>query len=269
MLMTVDEAGEVRVFQMDKLTERPFVYNNDNVSTWGIAISNSSSYVAVSANSRTITLLKYDTTDFTQFENKSIAGHHHNIPCIDFSNCGRFLASISIDLTARVWEVSTGKMRSKVSLGSQWGWSVKWIDLNSVKSIWAYPEGWQRLKHQIIQYFPIPEDEEEEEEEQEEEEDNNNVANVNEQVVEETAEVDVPLSKDLLLCGTFHHLYLYNSSFQLLASLHNAVPSSQVPLPVIMGHMERLSLIEYIPELSLVVVGSQGNPMISLIKIIR
>lgn len=263
MLLVVDDAGEVRVFLLNKLTERPFVYNNDNVSTWGISISSSSPYVAVSANSHQITLLKYNPSAFTQYENTSVTGHNHNIPCIDFSSCGQFLASISIDSTARVWEVATGKMRTKVSLGFQeWGWGIKWVDATSVKSIWAYPEGWKRLKQQILRYFPIPEDDEEEEEQEEEHEEEQAPNN-------EQQDPEIALPTELLLCSTFHHLYLYSSSFQLLATLHNAIPPPQTALPAVMVHMERLSLLEYIPELSLVVIGSQGNAAVSLIKIIR
>jgi WD40 repeat protein len=39
---------------------------------------------------------------------------------LDFSPCGNFIASISIDQTARVWEVATGKQCATVNLGSEW-----------------------------------------------------------------------------------------------------------------------------------------------------
>jgi WD40 repeat protein len=130
--MAVDDAGEIRIFLSDKLSS-PFVFNN-NVSTWGISTSNESPYIAVSANSHEITLLKYDLANFGQFEAVMLTGHGNNIPCIDFSNCGNFLGSVSIDSTVKIWQVSSGKMVRSALLGGveNWGWSVKWIGKKSV-----------------------------------------------------------------------------------------------------------------------------------------
>lgn len=39
-----------------------------------------------------------------------LVGHEHNIPNIDFSETGQYLASASIDQTCRVWDITTRKV---------------------------------------------------------------------------------------------------------------------------------------------------------------
>eukprot|EP01116_Phalansterium_solitarium_P017678 TRINITY_DN4414_c0_g1_i1.p1 TRINITY_DN4414_c0_g1~~TRINITY_DN4414_c0_g1_i1.p1 ORF type:complete len:259 (-),score=30.37 TRINITY_DN4414_c0_g1_i1:53-829(-) len=73
----------------------------------------------------------------------------------------------------------------------------------------------------------------------------------------------------LVLCATFHHLFLFDSKLQPLAALFHAVRPSGIPLPAFMVHMERLSLIEYIPELSVVLVGSQGLCSVAVVRVVR
>lgn len=50
----------------------------------------------------------------------------HNVPCIDVSPCGNFLACTSIDSTLRISNISTRTDLGKYSL-EQWGWSTTWI----------------------------------------------------------------------------------------------------------------------------------------------
>lgn len=39
-----------------------------------------------------------------------LIGHDHNIPNIDFSETGQYIASVSIDQTCRVWDITTRKV---------------------------------------------------------------------------------------------------------------------------------------------------------------
>lgn len=41
-----------------------------------------------------------------------LEGHEHNIPFIDFNETGQYIASVSIDATARVWDICSKQMVS-------------------------------------------------------------------------------------------------------------------------------------------------------------
>lgn len=48
----------------------------------------------------------------------SLSGHSNNIPYIDISPDGRYLVSVSIDETSRVWDISTGACIRRFDIGS-------------------------------------------------------------------------------------------------------------------------------------------------------
>ncbi|KAJ2778592.1 hypothetical protein H4R18_004506 [Coemansia javaensis] len=77
-------------------------------STWGCAISPASGAVATSANSRLIRVCS-GGTPAPHRETMFLRGHGHNIPCVQFSPCGTYLASASIDQTVRVWALPGGR----------------------------------------------------------------------------------------------------------------------------------------------------------------
>jgi WD40 repeat protein len=71
-------------------------------------------------------------------EKVELVGHEHNIPCVDFSPCGRYLASASIDTTCKVWDIAKNKIITEKKgttdprhmdprTADAWGWSVKFI----------------------------------------------------------------------------------------------------------------------------------------------
>lgn len=70
-----------------------------------------------------------------------LSGHEHNIPCIDFNETGRYLASASIDQTCRVWDLKTRQVISQRNHARQnptidqdsWCWSVKFIKPGNFK----------------------------------------------------------------------------------------------------------------------------------------
>src|SRR6185312_10080337 len=102
MVIIVDDAGEVRLLDCGSATAlaKPVCLSND-VSTWGIAACASRPLVAVSANSRKITV--WDQQGQIRGHSRLVlSGHRHNIPCIDIDPSGQFLCSVSIDTTLKV-----------------------------------------------------------------------------------------------------------------------------------------------------------------------
>lgn len=194
---------------------------------------------------------------------------------LDFSPCGKYVASISIDSTAKVWECSSGKIIHSVKVWDEWGWSVRWIPRDSIRTVnenCLKPfEG--QLSQEMNEVMEESEGEEETNDEDSEEfldeqfeEEEMTKEEVKEYVELESRECD---SEDLILCGTFHHLFLFSSTLQPFARLPYLVTDHHVPLPPVMQHMRRLSLLEYIPELSLAIVGSQGMAVVVLVRIMR
>lgn len=69
-------------------------------------------------------------------QSRVLKGHVHNIPCVDFSPCGRYLVSCSIDGTCRIWNVDSGDIVSDHAIDSlKWNWVSLFIDKNDVKQI--------------------------------------------------------------------------------------------------------------------------------------
>ena len=50
---------------------------------------------------------------------KVISGHGHNIPCVSVSPDDRFILSVSIDGTGKIWDIDTGKELASAAL-NQW-----------------------------------------------------------------------------------------------------------------------------------------------------
>jgi len=317
ILISVDDVGEVRVFFVDNLDQKPVNFNNNAVSTWGCAVNTQAPMIAVSANSWSISIWNLANSSQEEYQKTTCEGHNHNIPCIDFSPCGNFIASVSIDCQIKIWEVETGTCIATKRLGTEWGWGCKWIQSDTIKNLAPPMDMYREVKEKLGQYFPtteLNEDDEDEfegEEETFDDEDDDELAAdfspvheddeepplenaeiknhksskeevQNEQEVSEERtlidEIGQPTMKKLkknskpdafILCSTFHHLILLDSSMKVLATLANGIPSPIIPVPAFMQHMARISLLEYIPELSLAVAGSQGCSSVLLVKILR
>jgi WD40 repeat protein len=116
------------VWFVQDLQRSPLILNND-ASTWGIATFGQRHLLAVSANSHDITVwsLCYRTTrepdrlqtevtatepigGSSQDDKILLKGHEHNVPSIDFSLCGRYLASASLDGSCRIWAVQSARV---------------------------------------------------------------------------------------------------------------------------------------------------------------
>ncbi len=125
-------AGQVRMFYLKDLEREPFKYSNilnstnDN-STWSVdGASTKPPRVAVGSNTHKVTV--YDLSSGIK---STINAHQHNVPCVSFSPCGKFLASTSIDKRLKVWEEvktasgSTGYNLARFTIpSSDWGWAV-------------------------------------------------------------------------------------------------------------------------------------------------
>jgi len=128
VLITVDEGGYVRLIFVNDLDREFLRFYNAGISTWGIAMCPSKPLFAVSSNDFKINIWNLENEN-PHATRRQLLDHKHNIPCIDFSPCGKFLVSVSIDKYVRVWDVETHTMLSSVIL-SQWGWGCRWVDLS-------------------------------------------------------------------------------------------------------------------------------------------
>jgi len=100
--------------------------HNDDNSTWSV---DGSSYnpprVAVGSNTHHVSVYNLQTG-----AKQTIRAHQHNVPCVSFSPCGRFIATTSIDRTVKVWEERqlNGKESYKLARvampSADWGWAI-------------------------------------------------------------------------------------------------------------------------------------------------
>ncbi len=77
--------------------------------------------LAVSSNAHEITICTLQSLDMGIVQVTRLHGHSHNVPTVDFSHCGRFIVSGSIDGSCRVWDVETGE-----SIASHSFVNLKW-----------------------------------------------------------------------------------------------------------------------------------------------
>ena len=107
VLLAVTNERGVRIFYTDELHESPIKMTNDE-ATWGLAAASNRPLAVVSANSFNITVYNLDSTSIER-DKRVISGHQHNVPCISVSPDGKFIVSISIDQTIRIWHIDSGK----------------------------------------------------------------------------------------------------------------------------------------------------------------
>ena len=74
-------------------------HTNDN-STWSLSGSKvNPPRVVVGSNAHTVTVMNLQNST-----KSCINAHKHNVPCVSFSPCGKFIASTSIDKSVKIWE---------------------------------------------------------------------------------------------------------------------------------------------------------------------
>ncbi|KNC97936.1 uncharacterized protein SPPG_06924 [Spizellomyces punctatus DAOM BR117] len=148
VLVAVDDNHLVHVWFTADLDRHPIVLQHRD-SAWGIAIHGPSYLLAVSANSHTIMVWNLrssyqshgnfvsdrDGDPLGGVEKRELVGHEHNVPAIDFSSCGRYLLSCSIDCTLRIWNIKTGETLYSREVDGQWGWVARFIQPSLFKHI--------------------------------------------------------------------------------------------------------------------------------------
>ncbi|EFA79094.1 gamma tubulin [Heterostelium album PN500] len=343
ILVTVDDEGYIRVIFVDDLTRLPLRFFNGS-STWGITICQSKPMIAVSSNNFKITVWDLSLGEEAHYYRKTLQGHRHNIPCVDFSSCGNYLVSISIDKLVRIWDVNSQQTITMLKL-SQWGWGCRWIELDSLDTDTRYAvseedqlafhrDNWrgitreqeqqevQEAAAEVQPQVPLPpmndaqQEEVEEveqpiEQEQPQEETNVNLGDESQVEDEEEAEgeegndmdyddIDIQYilekNKKLmeevlaqnqqvrfnlinslvdsnksqrppshLVFSCFHNLYFSSSSLEEAITITNPSPTL---FPIAQSQIERVSMLEVIPELSICIAASQGPArQIALFKI--
>ena len=75
------------------------------------------------------------------------------------------------------------------------------------------------------------------------------------------------ISDKLILYASTHNIHLLDPHLNCLASLHHVIPEN-VPLSPVLSQFDRLSFVQYIPEVSLVIVASQSGH-VSLLRLVR
>ncbi|KAL1916856.1 uncharacterized protein VTP21DRAFT_5560 [Calcarisporiella thermophila] len=150
VLVSVHENGNARVWFTSAFERAPLLFTVDD-SAWSAATHGHRRLLAISANSHNITLFRLQHNSSpsehpllaTGAERVVLRGHTHNIPNIDFSPCGRYLVSCSIDGTCRVWDVETAHTIAcqdfaqigRLVRDQQWGWSALFIEKSAVKHV--------------------------------------------------------------------------------------------------------------------------------------
>ncbi|KAG1227714.1 hypothetical protein G6F35_002520 [Rhizopus arrhizus] len=155
VLVSVSESGEICIWETEDLDKPPMILRNEH-ETWGIAIHGEQGLLAVSSNNWKIKVFniaeltkndpRFGTRKSPNVLNDTaeieLEGHEHNIPFIDFNETGQYIASVSIDATARVWDICSKQMVSCHRVPAHrnqdqdtWCWSVKFIKPGNFKRI--------------------------------------------------------------------------------------------------------------------------------------
>ncbi|PRP89088.1 hypothetical protein PROFUN_01808 [Planoprotostelium fungivorum] len=285
ILLAVNENATVKVFFLNDLDGRSLTYSNryegiEDNSTWGIAFNESRGgvpIIACSSNSHRITC--WDLQNMSQERySTALIGHHHNVPSVSFSPCGRYIASCSVDCNIRTWCIEDSSCISTAQIpAGEWGWGCKWIDEDSVYRLdvtdatWTTMGGYLQpvtsLDSSSNSFFGSFDDEVEEEEEEEEME---SESEEEEAEYERLSDHSQPneMKRDqrgLIVCTSFRNVILYDAvHLRRLCVAPRVLPG----FPII-PQMDRISLLEYIPQLSLLVLASQARQHITLLRIIR
>lgn len=136
-LVAVGEFGCILVWNLRGLDGEPVLMeSSDFASTWGIAMSPKNFLLATSSNSHAVTIFHFPSRRIifsleqqkgSEKESEVIQIHKHNIPSLDFSPCGKFLASCSIDGQVVLWSLASGEITRIKSSSIEWGWLVRFV----------------------------------------------------------------------------------------------------------------------------------------------
>eukprot|EP00698_Gefionella_okellyi_P002634 TRINITY_DN1247_c0_g1_i14.p1 TRINITY_DN1247_c0_g1~~TRINITY_DN1247_c0_g1_i14.p1 ORF type:complete len:414 (+),score=72.22 TRINITY_DN1247_c0_g1_i14:1747-2988(+) len=254
VIIIVDDAGGVYCVNFDgHLLMRCHMAE----SAWSMSFSTaqiSSGMMAVGCNAHTVSV--FNVRDGVCLRTLQ---HHHNVPCAAFNSSGGTLASCSIDGTVRLWDVSTGRCTQVHHGWGEWCWSVTW--LSDAFGITADAD----------------DDADDDADETDEADGNDEIdaddADESESTVFQQCalaandDVWLPRASQLLLVGTTSHLVLLDQNLCERARVVCAVPPV-CALPAIYSGFARLSLVQWLPEHSVVFVASQGGMQVCAFQVV-
>jgi WD40 repeat protein len=293
-LIIVGESGLVALLQPSRNSQNGYkldYLNRDTESTWSAAFSTQLSVLVTGSNSHKATCTPLDE-NISHFK---LEGHGHNIPCVDVSSTGEFVVTGSIDATIRVWHIPSQKYvtswnqkwEGRTGKG-EWIWGVRFMPKryikivdNNTQRVFEEHERSEVLAnvdtdHMSVEQLFENEDDDDEYEDIEDDEEEEETSEEAESAVDSTPQptvealptgIDAP-GDEMIIVASKHHLYLLDAQMNLLDKLY--VNPVRIPhnIRAWFRHISRLSLIEVIPELSLLLVASQSDCKVMLIRII-
>jgi hypothetical protein len=288
VLIAVGENGQVKLILPQQDKQNPFrtlTLNKDLESTWSVSFSTQLNTVIIGSNGRFLTCIPL----VADLAHNKLEGHTHNIPCVDISSNGEFAVSGSIDTTIRVWHLPTQKCICSWHQGreGEWVWGVRWFPKRFVKVVKDDEKilttdslrsnrvvlGNRDSDHMSVdRIFDEEEEADQEIQIQESETEEENVEDHSSEHAstkeKQKPEIRVP-NDELIIVASKHHLYLLDSNMQELDRKYVNPARIAHLIPVFFRHISRLSLIEVIPELSLLLVASQSDCKLIMIRIVR
>ncbi|KAJ3344775.1 hypothetical protein HDU91_000114 [Kappamyces sp. JEL0680] len=280
MLMSVNDVGEVFLFDTNDVSRSPLYLDNYGESTWGCDMHRSG-LVAVSDNSHAIKVFDLHTGASP----KILKGHRHNIPSVSFTSDGSHLLSASIDGSAIIWEVATGQSTGYLGQYTrEWLWRGLIIDTRDIQPVTEQEWGatpspvvdWsERRANDTADTSSIKTSSSFGSAETSDEESSVHTAAVQEtdSASDESAsdfspEEFGPLVLETASSATHPSFLALISSMSILQLVSPDAPDLPLScLPCFRqrdSDMARLSLLEWLPELSLAIVASQSGGYISL-----
>lgn len=128
---TVDFGGNVRMLFLDNLKRECIKFKNvypekEDNSTWSLDGSSvNPPRVVVGSNAHKVTVFNLQNGQKSSIQK----AHKHNVPCVSFSPCGKFIATTSIDKSVKIWTEYPAESGAYILLkvsypSSEWGWAV-------------------------------------------------------------------------------------------------------------------------------------------------
>lgn len=289
LLILLTHSGLIFVYFPENWSRSPLKLDNysddfEDCSLWSCSLFGN--LLAVGSNMHTISIWNLQTETI-----QHTVSHSHNIPCVDFNISG-FLASTSIDTNVLVTNFQTTSLLCKPC--TEWGWGVKWIPRLGLCEVVQLPKSNiphlhnryrsnlptsyfnQNLNvagtfdvHHYQNYFQslrrriqgLPSDSDSEESS----EDSMNFDLISQQ------DSSSELSNYLLIQTTKNSVHLIDpnlAKFNQGGNMH--ILAVYIPcLEVNLRNFSRLSLLHYIEDFSLCVIGNQFGTEVLFLRICK
>ena len=289
LVVLLTHSGLAFVYFPENWARIPLKFDNfsehfEDCSVWSCSLVDN--LLAVGANTHQVNIWNLDTGVI-----QGVVVHSHNIPCIDFNKSG-YLASTSIDTTVLVSKTRCTTLSCKTC--TEWGWGVKWILRSGICEVTQLPKsnisnlhnryksnlptnyfnqnlnvtGRFDVHHSHNFYTRLRERLEGLPSNSESDEESESIMNFDTTSQEDS---DSELIKYLLIQTTKNSVHLIDPSlakFNLGEKMH--VLAVYVPcLEINIRSFSRLSLLYFIEEFSLCVIGNQFGPEVLFLRICK